>query len=162
RQSRRSNRRNGGPAMSALIMFLALLPAAADEKKADKVDIAALVRQLGSDRYLTRVKADEELSKLGVKALPELRKALRSDDLEVRMRAGRLINKVASEVYGLRKTFAGHSVSVNAVAFAPDGKRAAAGDSRGIRLWDLASGKQAASSEEHRDRVMALAYSPDR
>src|SRR5262245_26844745 len=146
--------------MSTLIVILALVPAA-DEKKADKIDIAALVRQLGSDRYVVRVKANDDLAKLGVKALPELRKALRSDDLEVRMRAGRLLNKITSEVYGLRQTFTGHSVSVNAVAIAPDGKHAAAGDSRGIRLWDLTTGKQAASSELHRDRVMALAYSPD-
>jgi WD40 repeat protein len=48
------------------------------------------------------------------------------------------------------------------LAFAPDGRLLAqAGDAGRVRLWDLRTGKEAASPAGHRGRVTALAFSPD-
>ncbi len=49
-----------------------------------------------------------------------------------------------------------------AVAWSPDGKRlASAGADRTIRVFDIATGKEELSIEDHADWVMGLAFSPD-
>jgi WD40 repeat protein len=64
-----------------------------------------------------------------------------------------------------RGTLAGHTGSVNALAFAPDGHTlATAGDDRTVNLWDLASGQAPANPREILRRgspVNALAFAPD-
>jgi WD40 repeat protein len=145
--------------MSALILALTLLATA--DQPAAKPDIPALIKQLGADSYDQREAASAALAKIGAPALPALCKALRSDDLEVRLRVRRLVDSIGKDLFHEVRSFDGHSGSVNAVAFSPDGKRAASGDLRAIRLWDLAAGKQLARTDEHDDRVMALAFSPD-
>jgi WD40 repeat protein len=51
---------------------------------------------------------------------------------------------------------------VFAVAFSPDSTRlAAAGADRAIRIWELATGKLAATIEDHADWIFDVAFSPD-
>jgi len=57
-------------------------------------DIAALVDQLGSARYLQRQEASRALERRGREALPALRSARDSKDPEVRARAAALVDKI--------------------------------------------------------------------
>jgi WD40 repeat protein len=48
------------------------------------------------------------------------------------------------------------------VAFSPDGKRIATGsEDRTARVWDVQTGKLAATFQGHTDRVESVAFSPD-
>jgi WD40 repeat protein len=59
-------------------------------------------------------------------------------------------------------TLEGVNSKVRAVAFSPDGKTLAAGESKDISLWDLATGKKIGILKGHDDdSVTALAFSPD-
>ncbi|HUU59485.1 MAG TPA: HEAT repeat domain-containing protein, partial [Phycisphaerae bacterium] len=53
----------------------------------DARTIAALIRQLGDDKWTVREAATRELAKIGAPALPAVRRAMLSNDLEVRERA---------------------------------------------------------------------------
>lgn len=53
-------------------------------------------------------------------------------------------------------------VSINGLAFSPDGKHLAAACSDGeVRVFDVESGKLVASAKEHKETVFSVAYSPD-
>jgi hypothetical protein len=75
--------------LGANVILLALLWQAAKAQP----DPAVLVEKLGSASYAER-EAAKALENLGSKALPPLRSALKSKDLEVRTRARALINKI--------------------------------------------------------------------
>ena len=60
----------------------------------------------------------------------------------------------------LVKVLAGHSNSVEAVAFSRDGRFIASGGDTTIKLWDVASGSLIRSFE-HGESVYAIAFSPD-
>ncbi|KFZ20614.1 hypothetical protein V501_00012, partial [Pseudogymnoascus sp. VKM F-4519 (FW-2642)] len=63
---------------------------------------------------------------------------------------------------GLQKTLAGHSGSVWAVAFSPDGKQIASGsDDETIKLWDVRTGGLQKTLAGHSGRIRAIAFSPD-
>ncbi|NMG58848.1 WD40 repeat domain-containing protein, partial [Geitlerinema sp. P-1104] len=59
-------------------------------------------------------------------------------------------------------TLTGHSWWVNAVAIAPDGKRAvSASRDKTLKLWDLETGRELATLRGHRSEVNAVAIAPD-
>ncbi len=64
---------------------------------AEKVRVAATIKRLGSDDFATRDKAFNELAKLGEAIRPALEAALKSDDLQVRVSAERLLAKLTDK-----------------------------------------------------------------
>jgi WD40 repeat protein len=146
--------------MSVLLGALLLVAPPADPTKGE-TDLATLIRKLGADSYAEREAASSALAKIGPPALAALRKAMTSGDLEVCRRAERLAQAIEKELFCQVRSFPGHRAGVNGVAFSPDLKRAASGDHRAVRVWDLSSGKETARTDEHDDRVMAVCFSPD-
>lgn len=58
--------------------------------------------------------------------------------------------------------FTGHKGSVPALAFAPDGKRAASGgEDKTIRIWEVATGRELMRCAGHSDTVLALSFTLD-
>jgi hypothetical protein len=67
----------------------------AAEQPADAERIQQLLGQLAADDFPTRQRADQELEKLGLAALPALREALaQNQGLEMKQRVERLINRI--------------------------------------------------------------------
>jgi len=56
-------------------------------------EIAKLIKQLGDDNFDVREKAAGRLAEIGKPALPALKEATKSDDVETRQRAKRLVEK---------------------------------------------------------------------
>ena len=76
----------------ALVLMLVVTAVAADPPQADR--IAALIEQLGDTKFRVREAAMRGLIALGRPAIPALRQALKSGDLEVRMRARMVLDKI--------------------------------------------------------------------
>ena len=78
----------------ARILFLAPLLLAAVVAAQSTATPEELIARLGHEDYAVREQATSDLIELGSKALPALERALQSDDLEVRLRAGRAIRAI--------------------------------------------------------------------
>src|SRR5262249_53300835 len=101
----------------AMVVF-ALTPAAFAGNDLDDKVVEQLVRQLGDDDFAVREAATKKLEETGPLALPQLRAAMKSTDLEVRRRAAELV-----EAIDKRWTRLGHKQALWHVAVSPDGKR---------------------------------------
>lgn len=84
-----------GPLLTTMLVvsLYACLVSAQQNDAAPRV--ARLVRELGADDYGTRRAADLELLSLGAESLEQLRLAAKSTDLEVRLRAENILQRIA-------------------------------------------------------------------
>jgi hypothetical protein len=130
---------------------------------AEDAEVARLIRQLGSEEFAERQEAARKLVDIGEPALPALRKAAADHpDAEVRRSAGGARDKVIEGLFGLTRTFDGHTAQVNCVAVTPDGKHALTGGlDATLRLWDTASGREVWRQQEAPGGVWCVAVSPD-
>lgn len=71
-------------------------PAEGDRKE-EPIDIAALVEQLGDDKYRVRQAASLKLTLLGEACLPQLERSLKSPDAERSTRCGRIRDAILAE-----------------------------------------------------------------
>jgi hypothetical protein len=115
-------RGRGGPIAIALLAVVFCLrsalagePASGGESPPAQRDVARLVRELAADDWAVREAASAGLRQVGAPALPALREAAKSSDLEVRVRAQELVasierdqlfsklgNTLIAETYGNR------------------------------------------------------------
>ncbi|MBD2579614.1 HNH endonuclease [Oscillatoria sp. FACHB-1406] len=62
----------------------------------------------------------------------------------------------------LVRTFVGHDLRVNTLAFSPDGQTLASGSNdHTVRLWDVNSGRQLYILEGHSSKIGTVAFTPD-
>ena len=85
----------------ATLTLSVLLVGAAPPATVSAARITALIEQLGDDSFDRREAASKALIDIGVPAVPFLRKATTSKDLEIRCRAERVIQAIAVRVPGL-------------------------------------------------------------
>ncbi len=85
--------------VAGLFLCLSLLaqPRQALGEPADTAQIERLIRQLGSERFAEREAAGKALDAIGEPALPALRKAQGSSDLEIRRRVAALLKSIARQ-----------------------------------------------------------------
>ncbi|WP_293125327.1 SMI1/KNR4 family protein [Microcoleus sp. bin38.metabat.b11b12b14.051] len=82
------------------------------------------------------------------------------EDREIILKA--IQNNNSYALFRYIKTFRGHSDSVYAIAFTPDGQTLASGGAdRTIKIWDLNTGQEICTLTEHTDAVVSLIASPD-
>jgi len=102
-----------------------------------------LIEHLGSEKFAEREAASKRLAEIGEPALDALHKALRSDDLEIRCRARRIVAAVENRLYGPELRLTGHTGEVRSVCVSADCKRLLTSNwDKTLRLWDTATGKQ--------------------
>jgi WD40 repeat protein len=109
---------------------------------AQRQQVAALIEQFQNDDYAMRESASRQLVELGGVAFDQLRAGLDSPIAEVRVRCRRVMERLQDLRFA--KKLVGHEAEPTWVAFSPDGKLLASGDSRGtVKLWTIPDGKDA-------------------
>src|SRR5689334_1539887 len=68
----------------------------AKPEQASREEVRQLVDQLGDKKFAVRERATKRLIEIGQPALPAVREALRSNELEVRTRARRIADEIVS------------------------------------------------------------------
>ncbi len=84
------------PAIAIMAIFLAVVPAVAAPPQQDGLQqrIDRLIRKLGNDEFIIRERAEAELGGLGLAALDALAAAQFDDDVEISVRARRLLQSI--------------------------------------------------------------------
>jgi hypothetical protein len=85
-----------------LVAALTFGPAQVPAGKHDEGAVQRLIRQLGSRKYAEREVAARKLAAVGESALPALRRAARTADLEIRRRAEQLVHQIEVEAEAAR------------------------------------------------------------
>jgi hypothetical protein len=80
-------------------------PAKADATLTEKV--RKLIRQLGDDQYKVREEAAKQLTEIGRPAVPALRAAMQSDDVEIKHRASRVFDTIRTSMTYLLESLKG-------------------------------------------------------
>jgi WD40 repeat protein len=129
---------------------------------ADDNEIARLVRQLGDDDFDRREAASKRLAEIGEPAHDALRRAMDSDDVEVRQRAEIIVAGIEKKLFAEQIRLTGHTAGLWRVCVSADGKRLLSSSTdQTLRLWDADNGKELRVFEGHTDGVVAAALSPD-
>lgn len=90
------------------------------------------------------------------------RAALSPDGSLLLVAARRDLHVLDAHTWESLGTLSGHTNSIYAVAFSPDGARAISGSAdRTLRVWDVATRQTIATMTGHADAVFAAAFSPD-
>lgn len=111
--------------ITLLLLSFTLVTSAEEKAKPSPAEIKRLIKQLGSDGFTEREAASKRLEDIGEPAFEDLQKvAIDSADAEVRRRAKMLIQAILPRLYRELRCFNGHTDSICAVAFSPDGKQA--------------------------------------
>lgn len=112
-------------------VFRVALEPPTDEQR-QRID--ELIRRFESDDYAVREAASRALIELGMVAEPQLREAMQSDSVEVRLRARHAHQQVRSPQPIAH--LSGHQADVQFVRFSPDGRLLATGSRDGVvKIW---------------------------
>jgi WD40 repeat protein len=135
---------------------------------ADKERIEKLIGKLGDARFFERVRTSRAIEAIGPLAIDILKKAVDHPDEETSSRVVRLIELLEE------RAITAHEVP--SAAFSPDckilataisdfivdeGGRNVVKETGGIKLWDVATGKQQTTLKGHTGQVCSLVFSPD-
>jgi len=132
----------------------------------DEQTIRDLIKELGDDSFDKREAAEKRLKTIGEPALELLRKAAHEAlDAEIRLRAEGLVRIIESSRFSLVQRLDGHIAGnwpwATRLALTPDGKRAVSAGFDGLRVWDLATGKQILVFGESKNGYWSVAVSGD-
>src|SRR5262245_32483476 len=123
--------------------------------------VERLIAKLGSNSFAERENASRQLEAIGEPALAALYEAMKSDDPEVRTRAGRIVLAIENKLYPELR-LVGHTAPVLSVCVSADGKSVLTSSAdRTLRLWDAYTGKPLRVFEGHTAEVYGAALSPD-
>jgi tricorn protease-like protein len=153
-------------AVVLLAVSAAALAGRGSPPRADEATIRRLIEQLGDPAFTKREEAAGLLRKIGLPALPLLRRAAaEAKHAEVQRRAARLAETINNTAFSQVRTFdaprlRGRLGWLQRLVVTPDGKQAVTAGER-LAVWDCATGKELRSLGYNRAGYWALALSGD-